>query len=131
MVKSNMIHNRQILKSRRKELRNNSTPAEKLLWSVLQHSNLGGYKFRRQHSVGAYILDFFCPSECLAVELDGDSHFTDEAIEYDRERTAYLNALGIKVLRFLNTDVYDNLNAVCERILEEIKGGNLTTLDPS
>ena len=117
--------------SRRKELRNNSTPAEKLLWSVLQHSNLGGYKFRRQHSVGAYILDFYCPSECLAVELDGDSHFTDEAIEYDRERTAYLNALGIKVFRFLNTDVYDNLNVVCERILEEIKGGNLTTADPS
>ena len=131
VVKSNMIHNRPILKSRRKELRNNSTPAEKQLWSVLQHSNLGGYKFRRQHSVGAYILDFYCPSECLAVELDGDSHFTDEAIEYDRERTAYLNALGIKVLRFLNTDVYDNLNAVCERILEEIKGGNLTTPDPS
>ena len=128
-LKKTMIHNRPILKSRRKELRNNSTPAEKLLWSVLQHSNLGGYKFRRQHSVGAYILDFYCPSECLAVELDGDSHFTDEAIEYDRERTAYLNSLGIKVLRFLNTDVYDNLNVVCERILEEIKGENLTNPD--
>ena len=124
-----MIHNRPILKSRRKELRNNSTPAEKLLWSVLQHSNLEGYKFRRQHSVGAYILDFYCPSECLAVELDGDSHFTDEALVYDRERTAYLNALNIKVLRFMNTDVYDNLNVVCERILEEFKGGNLTTPD--
>jgi very-short-patch-repair endonuclease len=126
-----MIHNRQVLKPRRKELRNNSTAAEKLLWSKLQHSNLGGYKFRRQHSVGAYILDFYCPSERLAIELDGDSHFTDEAIEYDLERTAYLNALNIKVLRFLNTDVYDNLNAVCERILGEIKGGNLTTPGPS
>jgi very-short-patch-repair endonuclease len=126
-----MIHNRQILKSRRKELRNNCTPAEKLLWSVLQHSNLGGYKFRRQHSVGSYILDFYCPSECLAVELDGDSHFTEEALVYDRERTAYLNTLGIKVLRFLNTDVYDNLNVVCERILEEITGENLTTPSPS
>jgi very-short-patch-repair endonuclease len=131
VVKSNMLHNKPVLKLRRKELRNNSTPAEKLLWRVLQHSNLGGYKFRRQHSVGAYILDFYCPSECLAVELDGDSHFTDEAIEYDRVRTAYLNALNIKVLRFLNTDVYDNLNAVCERILEEMKGGNLTTPSPS
>ena len=121
-----MIHNRQILKSRRKELRNNSTPAEKLLWSKLLHSNLGGYKFRRQHSVGAYILDFYCPSEKLAVELDGDSHFTDEAIEYDLQRTAYLNTLNIKVLRFLNTDVYDNLNVVCERILGEIKSKDLT-----
>ena len=126
-----MLHNKPVLKSRRKELRNNSTPAEKLLWSVLQHSNLGGYKFRRQHSVGSYILDFYCPSESLAVELDGDSHFTDEAIDYDRVRTAYLNALNIKVLRFLNTEVYDNLKVVCERILEEIKGENLTTPSPS
>jgi len=121
-----MLHNRPVLKSRRKELRNNSTPAEKRLWSLLQNSNLGGYKFRRQHSVGPYILDFYCPSKRLAVELDGDSHFTDEAIEYDHERTTYLNASGIKVLRFLNTDVYDNPNAVCERILGEIKGEELT-----
>lgn len=126
-----MLHNRPVLKSRRKELRNNSTPAEKLLWNLLQHSNLGSYKFRRQHSVGAYIIDFYCPSEKLAIELDGDSHFTDDAIEYDRERTTYLNSLNIKVLRFLNTEVYDNLNVVCERILEEIKGENLTTSSPS
>jgi very-short-patch-repair endonuclease len=117
-----MIHNRPVLKSRRKELRNNSTPAETQLWGMLQHSDLGGYKFRRQHSVGSYILDFYCPAERLAVELDGDSHFTEDAIEYDCVRTEYLNALNIKVIRFLNTDVYDNLNAVCERILEEIKG---------
>ena len=126
-----MIHNRHVLKSRRKELRNNSTPAEKLLWSMLQHRNLGGYKFRRQHSVGAYIIDFYCPSEMLAVELDGDSHFTDEAIEYDLERTAYLNTLKIKVLRFLNADIYNDLNVVCERILEEIEGQKLTTPSPS
>ncbi len=116
-----MLHNRPVLTSRRKELRNNSTPAERLLWSMLQHSNLGGYKFRRQHSVGSYILDFYCPSKRLAIELDGDSHFTDAAIESDRERTAYLNALNITVLRFLNSDVYDNLNIVCERILRELK----------
>lgn len=116
-----MIHNRPALKSRRKELRNNSTSAEKLLWSMLQHSNVGGYKFRRQHSVGAYVLDFYCPSEKRAIELDGASHFNDEAPEYDRRRTAYLNALNIKVLRFLNTDVYGNLNAVCEEILMALK----------
>jgi very-short-patch-repair endonuclease len=117
-----MLLNRPVLKTRRKELRNNSTPAEQQLWSMLQHSNLGGYKFRRQHSVGSYILDFYCPSERLAIELDGDSHFTDNAMKYDRIRTEYLNALNIKVVRFLNTDVYDNLNAVCENILQ-----NLTT----
>ena len=117
-----MFHNRPILKERRKKLRNNATPAEQQLWSMLKHSNLGGYKFRRQHSVGPYILDFYCPSEKLALELDGDSHFTEEAIVYDQERTAYLNALGTTVLRFLNTDLYENGEAVCERILLEIKG---------
>ncbi len=115
-----MLHNRLGLKSCRKELRNNATPAEMKLWGILQRSNLGGYKFQRQHSVGAYVLDFYCPAARLAVELDGDSHCTDEAIEYDRQRTAYLNALHIKVLRFLNTDVYDNLDVVGERILEEL-----------
>lgn len=122
-----MIHNKPVLKSRRQGLRNQSTPAEKRLWGLLQQSNLAGYKFRRQHSVGTYILDFYCPAEKLAIELDGDSHFTDDAITYDRERTAYLNGLNIKVLRFQNTDVYENLNGVCERILTELKSGDLTT----
>ena len=130
-----MLHNRPLLKTRRKELRNNATPAERLLWGILQHSNLGGYKFRRQHSVGPYILDFYCPAAGLAIELDGDSHFTDDAVAYDQERTAYLNSLQITVLRFLNTDVYDNLAAVGDSILEEIKGKdedlNRTTPGPS
>ena len=125
-----MLYNRPVLKTRRKELRNGATPAETKLWSILQRSNLGGYKFRRQHSVGSYILDFYCPSERLAIELDGDSHFTDDAVEYDRIRTNYLNALNITVLRFLNTDVYDNLNAVCEKILEEIKVKGTTPQPP-
>lgn len=94
----------------------------------MKQSNLGGYKFRRQHSVGRYILDFYCPSQRLAIELDGDSHFTEEAIEYDRERTVFLNALNIRVLRFLTTDVHKNLDAVYERILEELK---TTTPSPS
>lgn len=130
-----MLHNRPLLKTRRKELRNNATPAERLLWSILQHSNLGGYKFRRQHSVGPYILDFYCPEVRLAVELDGDSHFTDDAVVYDQERTAYLNGLHITVLRFLNTDVFENLTMVGERILERIQGHNAdlnrTTPGPS
>ena len=125
-----MLYNRPELITRRKELRNGATPAETKLWSMLQHSNLGGYKFRRQHSVGSYILDFYCPSERLAIELDGDSHFTDDAMEYDRIRTDYLNALNITVLRFLNTDVYDNLNAVCEKILEEINVKGTTPRPP-
>jgi very-short-patch-repair endonuclease len=117
-----MLHNRPLLKTRRQELRNNATRAELLLWDMLRQSNLGGYKFRRQHSVGPYILDFYCPAKRLAIELDGESHFSEDAQMYDLERTAYLNGLDIKVLRFLNTDIYDHLPAVCERIIAELTG---------
>jgi very-short-patch-repair endonuclease len=67
-----------------------------------------GRKFRRQrrqHSIGAYIADFYCPEECLVIEVDGDSHYTAEAQEYDTQRTAFLNALGVDVLRFTNHQV--------------------------
>lgn len=123
--KKDRIHNRSLLKQRRKELRNAATPAEIKLWALLQRSALDGHKFRRQHSVGRYILDFYCPAERLAIELDGDTHFTDEAIQYDRERTDFLNTLNIRVLRFLNTDVFNNPDSVCERILEEIRRPSL------
>jgi very-short-patch-repair endonuclease len=122
------IHNSPDMKPIRKPLRNEATPAERELWNVLRQSNLGGYKFRRQHSVGRYVVDFYCPLERLAIELDGDSHFTDEAIDYDRERTAFLNSLNIRVLRFFNTDVHENIDAVSERILEELQ---TTTPGPS
>ena len=89
------IHNNPDLKQLRQSLRNGSTPSERKLWNVLKHGNLDGYKFRRQHSVGRYVVDFYCPTKRLAIELDGDSHFTDEAIEYDRERTIFLNALNV------------------------------------
>jgi len=115
------IHNNPEMKLLRKNLRNDATPAEQKLWRMLKQCGLGSYKFRRQHSVGRYIVDFYCASHRLAIELDGDSHFTDEAIEYDGERTRLLNSLNIRVLRFLNTDVHENLDAVCERILEELK----------
>ena len=119
--KESRVHNRPALMQRRRDLRNEATPAERKLWSVLKKSALCGYKFRRQHSVGPYILDFYCPASLLAIELDGDSHFTDKGIEYDRERTAFLNGLNIRVLRFINSDVFDNLDSVCEKILDELR----------
>ena len=127
-MRDSPIHNSPDMKPLRKALRNEATPAERELWNVLRQSNLSGYKFRRQQSVGRYIVDFYCPLERLAIELDGDLHFTDEAVEYDRERTAFLNSLNIRVLRFLNTDVHENLIAVCGRILEELQA---TTPGPS
>ena len=94
------IHNRNILKQRRKQLRNSLTPAEAKLWSLIKDSQLENRKFRRQHSVGPYVLDFYCPSEKLCIEMDGAGHFTDGGYEYDGERTEYLRNRNIKVVRF-------------------------------
>ena len=112
----NKINNIPILRMFRKELRNNLTPAEAKLWTLLKQSQLSGRKFRRQHSVGYYILDFYCPSESLAVELDGAAHDSEAAQEYDRERDIFLNCFGIKVLRFENRLVFQQTEAVLMEI---------------
>ncbi|MEO7992545.1 MAG: DUF559 domain-containing protein [Chryseolinea sp.] len=109
------IHNRKNLKHFRRDLRNNSTSAEAVLWNHLKESKLGK-KFRRQHSVGNFILDFYCPTERIAIELDGAHHFTDEGIKYDEVRTQYLNSLNIKVIRFENVKVFEDLEGVLDEI---------------
>jgi len=120
------IHNNKYLKDRRRQNRKNLTPAEAELWKHLQGSKLDGRKFRRQHSIGNYILDFYCPQEKLGLELDGKVHFTDNAFEADTVRTEYLNSLNIKVIRFENKEVFEQL----EGVLEEIRQ-NFTTPNPS
>ena len=80
------LYNNQILKDRRKNLRNNQTPAELLLWSKLKRSQLNGSKFIRQYSVGPYILDFYCPKFRLGIELDGNQHKSSDSVIYDTER---------------------------------------------
>lgn len=75
-----------------------------------------GRKFRRQHSVKQYVLDFYCPSERLAIELDGEHHFTASGLLYDEERTAHLNALKINVLRFENEEIFQSPEAVLAEI---------------
>ena len=109
------INNIKPLKEIRKDLRNNLTPAEATLWKFLRKNKLGK-KFRRQHSVGYYVLDFYCPEEKLAIELDGQHHFTSSGFAYDEERTAYLNHQGITVLRFENDEVFKATEAVLEKI---------------
>ncbi|MCK9499004.1 MAG: DUF559 domain-containing protein, partial [Bacteroidales bacterium] len=111
------INNLPHLKTFRKKLRNNLTPAEAKLWTLLKGKQLAGRKFRRQHSVANYILDFYCPSENLAIELDGQGHFEATQAQYDYERDLFLQHCGIKVLRFENKWVWDNL----EGLLEEVK----------
>ena len=103
---------------RARELRRNGTKPEAKLWQVLRGTPLG-FSFRRQHPVGPYILDFYSPVLRLAIELDGDQHCEQRA--YDERRTRFLNARGIRVFRFWNTEVNENLDGVCERISEVIR----------
>ncbi|WP_084435762.1 endonuclease domain-containing protein [Desulfomicrobium escambiense] len=100
------------LRTFRRELRKHLTPAEAKLWAHIKSSQLEGRKFRRQHSVGRYILDFYCPQERLAVELDGEVHSFVSAQERDLERDCFLNTQGIKVLRFENKVVFQDVEAV-------------------
>jgi very-short-patch-repair endonuclease len=112
---SNLPH----LKSFRKELRNNLTPAEACLWKLLKGKAVGNRKFRRQHSIANYILDFYCPEEHLAIELDGQGHFEENQAIYDYERDLFLKHTGIKVLRFENKLVWDNPEGLLEAIKNE------------
>ncbi len=109
------IHNNRILKDRRIELRRKETPTEKILWFYLRSDKLG-VKFKRQHSVGGYILDFYCAKKKLIIELDGEIHNTKDAKEYDEVRDKFFKELGYKTLRFLNREVENNINKVLEKI---------------
>lgn len=102
------------LVARAKELRKNMTLAEKKLW----YSYLKNFKFRvlRQRPIDHFIVDFYCPSLKLVIEIDGDTHFTDEGKAYDKERTARLESYGLKVIRFTNSQVLRNFEAVCEQL---------------
>jgi very-short-patch-repair endonuclease len=93
------------MKAIRRDHRNHATPAEAALWRVLQKRQLASRKFRRQHSIDRYVLDFYCPQERLAVELDGEVHEDPARAAYDAERQAVLEALGVQVLRFENREV--------------------------
>ena len=113
---SKLIHNNEVLAERRRELRKNQTKAEEILWFELRHEKLG-FKFKRQHGIGGYILDFYCSQKKLIIELDGGIHDTEENREYDEVRDKYFTELGYKVLRFKNVEVESEI----EKVLEKIK----------
>jgi very-short-patch-repair endonuclease len=102
--------------SRRRELRSHATRAEQILWGLLRRRQLLGLKFRRQHPLGPYIVDFFCAASGLVVELDGGQHFSDEGRRKDETRTAFLNRLGVRVMRFSNRELFEEGEAVLESI---------------
>jgi very-short-patch-repair endonuclease len=102
------------------ELRLDQTLSERLLWQRIRASQLG-IRFRRQHPIEPYIVDFCCPKENLIIEIDGDSHFEAAAEEYDARRSDYLKTKGWKVLRYTNKDVQENIDRVVQDILIQIK----------
>ena len=88
------------------------TPAETQLWNSLKNRQLYGKKFRRQHGIGPYVVDFFCPAERLIIELDGEGHNSPQNREYDAQRQEYLHKLGFSVLRFENKQVFEDIDNV-------------------
>lgn len=110
------------MKKRRQGLRKSAPPAEVILWQYLKGRQLDGRKFRRQFSLGGYVVDFYCPELRLVIEVDGPLHFVSiEARLYDQERQQYIESLSINVLRFTNTDIYNNIDGVIESIFHSVK----------
>lgn len=112
------IHSIKQLKEKRSQLRQSLTPAEAFLWKHLKSRKFHGRRFTRQHSIGKYIVDFYCAEEKLIIELDGEVHNNSTALEKDWNRDEYLKKLKCKVLRFENKMVFENLASVFIEIEE-------------
>jgi very-short-patch-repair endonuclease len=109
-----------------RKLRKHQTDAEKLLWSIFRSRQLLGLKFRRQHSIGPYILDFYCHNYRLCIELDGGQHYTKAGEQGDEDRAVFLAKRGVHILRFSNLDILKNLEGVLLTVVEEV-----TSLTPT
>ncbi|HKP71175.1 MAG TPA: endonuclease domain-containing protein [Pyrinomonadaceae bacterium] len=110
------LNNLPRLRTFRRCLRSNLTPAEAKLWSLIKNSQLEGRKFRRQHSFGGYILDFYCSSEKIAIELDGEVHYNASVAKRDFERDLFMKYFGVLVMRFENKLVFESGEWVLDRI---------------
>lgn len=104
-----------------KKLRNNPTLAEDRLWIELRNNQLEGFKFRRQHPLSIYIADFYCHKLKLVIEVDGDYHQVEEQLLLDKKRTENIEFQGLKVIRFTNDEIMNNLLEVIFKIKEFIK----------
>jgi very-short-patch-repair endonuclease len=104
----------------KRRLRSNMTGTETRLWSRLRARQLQGLKFRRQHGIGPYIVDFYCPEQSLIIEVDGDSHADADQILKDRQREKYLQSFGLHVIRYINDDILKNLDGVMEDLAERL-----------
>jgi len=107
-----------VMFERARNLRENSTVHERLLWEELKGNKLEGLRFKRQHPIGQFIADFYCQRLKLVIEIDGAYHFTSEQAAVDKARTVEMNEHGIKVIRFTNSEVEKDISGVIERIRE-------------
>jgi very-short-patch-repair endonuclease len=114
-----IVYNQPEMKLRRQDLRKNQSDGEKLLWSKIK-SGVSGFRIKRQYSVGHYVLDFYCPKKKLAIELDGSQHKLVANRQYDIYRTQYLHSLGIKEIRFWNSEILYRVDEVLEVISKSI-----------
>ena len=117
--KMTTVYNKKSTKYKRQILRNNLTFSEKKLWNFLRREALS-VRFRRQFSIGEYIVDFYSPKINLVIELDGSQHHTKEGVEYDKIRENYMNSLGIVTIRFKNEDVKENIDSILKKIIHTI-----------
>ena len=120
MAVMKFLRNDQSLKQLRRELRRNQTDAEKAIWTRLRNNQFFGMKFFRQYSIGPYIVDFYCPTMRIAVELDGGQHNQDEKMEHDAHRSEYLKSQGIEVIRFWNNKVMVDMQSVLDELSQRV-----------
>ena len=115
-----MIYYNHGLKNTARTLRKNMTEPERLLWSRIRRKQLRGFQFYRQKTVGNYIVDFYCPSARIIIEVDGGQHFEEQGRKKDKIRDAYLSKLGFEVLRFPNWEVMRNVDDIVEDIYRHL-----------
>jgi adenine-specific DNA-methyltransferase len=101
-------------------MRRQSTDAERRLWSILRDRRLGGFKFRRQHPMQGFVLDFYCVAARLAIELDGGQHLDPDGLRYDQRRAAKLTQCGVRIVRFPDDQLLKYPEAVADAIYEEL-----------
>jgi very-short-patch-repair endonuclease len=123
----NILYNHKEYKTTRQNLRKQEVGAEKLLWSKLRNKQQL-FKFRRQHGIGKFVVDFYCPELKLAIEVDGETHSTDKEIKNDLAREEFIKRFGIEIKRYRNYDIYNNIegilvdvNEVCFKRKDKLK----------
>jgi very-short-patch-repair endonuclease len=114
------LYNDPSRKPNRRRLRRAATDAERKLWSILRDRQMAGLKFFRQYSIGPYILDFYCPEQRLAIEVDGGQHADVRGQEHDAKRDRYLLEVNVRVIRLWNNDVLQNIEAIAQKIGEQV-----------